>query len=237
MAITIVASNSNNLNRLSLPRRTMINWTTFKQLMKPALLVALLGGMSLLATSNMLVSQQGDSRTGGDHGDNPVVGSLPCYVEPELDLMFGGNATSGMFPVSTLAMLGGTDLSAQIFNADGVPYGLVNRGGLGMFTKLGLVNSGSITVNRSDATKGFMQLRQWVPDAYIGGTISMVSSIGNPSRTILDNDLDLPLMMMAAAPGPVADARVTIKGPTGEEDTLVVFISVVGSLVTVTYAP
>ncbi len=216
----------------------MINWTTFKQLMKPALLVALLGGMSLLATSNMLVSQQGDSRTGGDdHGDNPVVGSLPCYVEPELDLMFGGNATSAMFPVPTLAMIGGTDLSDQIFNADGVPCGLVNRGGLGMFTKLGLVNSGSITVTRSDALKGFMQLRQWLPDAYNGGTISMVSSIGNPSRTVLSNDFELPIQMIAAAPGPFVDARITIKGPSATERTLVIYISAVGDLLTASFAP
>lgn len=215
----------------------MINWTTFKQLMKPALLVALLGGMSLLATSNLLVSQQGDTRTGGDHGDNPVVGSLPCYVEPELDLMFGGNATSAMFPVSTLAMVGSTDLSGQILDADGVPYGLVNRGGLGMFTILGLVNPGSITVSRSDAAKAYMQLRQWVPDAYLGGSISMVSNIGNPSRTILGNDVDLPITMIASAPGPLADARITISGPAGNEPALVVYISAVGDLLTVTYVP
>lgn len=216
----------------------MINWTTFKQLMKPALLVALLGGMSLLATSNMLVSQQGDSRTGGDdHGDNPVVGSLPCYVEPELDLMFGGNSTSAMFPSATLAMVGGTDLSNQIFDADGVPYGLVNRGGFGLFTKFGLVNPGTMTIGRSDAIKGFMQLRQWVPDSYIGGSISMVSSIGCPSRAIIGNDIELPLMIIAAAPGPFADARITIKSPSGSQPNLVVYISVVGELLTVSYVP
>jgi hypothetical protein len=216
----------------------MNNWTTFKQLMKPALLVALLGGMSLLATSNMLVSQQGDSRTGdGDHGDNPVVGSLPCYVEPELDLMFGGNAASAMFPVPTLAMVGSTDLSNQIFDADGVPYGLVNRGGLGMFTILGLENPGTITVSRSDAAKAYMQLRQWVPDAYIGGSITMVSSIGNPSRMVIGNNVDLPITMIAGAPGPLADARITIKGPTSNEPSLVIYISAVGDLLTVTYVP
>ena len=239
MAIAIVAMNSNNLNRHSSPRRTMINWTTFKQLMKPALLVALMAGMSLLATSAMLVSQEGDSHSGGtgDHGDNPVVGSLPCLVDPELDLMFGGNATSGMFPTATLGLTGSTALSSQVLDADGVPFGLVNRGGFGIFTIFGLVNNGSVTVSRLDASKGFMQLRQWVPDSYIGGTISMASTVGNPSRTIAGNVIELPMIMVASAPGPFVDARITIKSPNSTMPNLVVYITAVGDLLSVTYAP
>jgi hypothetical protein len=215
----------------------MMNRTTIKQLMKPALLVALLGGMSLLATSSALVSQQGDSHNGGtgDHGDNPVVGSLPCAIDPDLDLIFGGNGTALIAPQPILGMVGGINLSDQIHNADGTPNGLVNRGS--GFTTMALVNDGFITVSRADASKAFMLLQQWLPDAYIGGTISMASTIGNPSRTISNNVIDLPLLMIAAAPGPVINGVITISGPSAMQPVLTVNVSAVGNLVTVTYTP
>ena len=203
--------------------------------MKPALLVALLGGMSLLATSPMLVSQQGGARNGGtgDHGDNPVVGSLPCAIDPDLDLIFGGNAEAIIAPQPILGMVGGVNLSNQILDADGTPYGQVNRGS--GFTIMGLVNDGFISVSRSDAAKAFMLLEQWLPDAYIGGTISMASTIGNPSRTINNNLIDLPMLMVAAAPGPVVNAVITIEGPSLMQPVLTVNISAVGNLLTVSY--
>jgi hypothetical protein len=216
----------------------MMNRTTMKQLLKSALLVALLSGMSLLATSAMLVSQQGDTQNGGtgDHGDNPVVGSLPCAVDPDLDLIFGGNAEAVIAPQPILGMVGGINLSDQILNADGTPYGLVNRGS--GFTIMGLVNDGLITVKRADASKAFMLLQQWLPDAYIGGTISMASTVGNLSRPIANNLIDLPLLLVAAAPGPVVNAAITIEGPSGAQlPDLTVNISALGNLVTVSYTP
>jgi hypothetical protein len=203
--------------------------------MKPALAVALLGGMSLLATSPLLVSQQGgDTYTGEDHGDNPVVGSLPCEVAPDLDLIFGGTAPARQ---SILGLLGGTALESQILDAVGTPYGLVNRPGGTPFTIFGLVHDGSMTLKRSDAAKALMLLQLWLPDEYLGGSVTMTSSVGSPTRTITSNLVDLPLMMLAAAPGPVADARIVMRSASGAVPARVVYISVVGNLLTVSYVP
>ncbi len=217
----------------------MINRTTFKQLLQPAILVALMSGMSLLATSSLLVSQQGNPHDGGvgDHGDNPVVGSLPCAVSPELDQMFGGSGTSITYPSPVLGLVGGSNLSGQIVDAFGTPYGMVNSGVPDAFSIFGLLHDGVITVRRFDANKGFMQLQQWVPDEYIGGTIAMVSTIGNPSREITGNVVDLPMQLLAAAPGPAVDGVITIQGPNGEAPDLVVHITAVGSFLTITYVP
>jgi|FLOH01.1.fsa_nt_gi hypothetical protein len=214
----------------------MKNRTAFKYLMKPAFFAALLGGMFLLATSPLLISSQGNVENGGtgDHGDNPVVGSLPCAINPELDLMFGAGS-SGNSLVAVLGMLGGQDLSNQILDANGTPYGMLNRGGL--YTTVGLVHDGFIQVARADARKAFMWLQQWLPNDYLGGTATLTSTIGNNSRSITTNVINLPLMMIAASPAPVANGVVRIQSVNNVAPVLVINISAVGNLVTVSYTP
>lgn len=204
--------------------------------MKPALLAALLGGMFLLATTPLLISSQGSVENGGtgDHGDNPVVGSLPCVINPDLDLMFGGGSSvASLVPV--LGMLGGPDLSSQILDANGTPYGFVNRSGL--YTAVGLAHDGFICVSRSDARKAFMWLQQWLPNDYLGGTATLNSTVGNSSRSITANVVNLPLMLIAASPSPVSNGVVTIQSVNNVAPDLVINISAVGNLLTVSYAP
>ena len=88
-----------------------------------ALLLALLGGLALLLVSPYLASQQGMHSSGGgansDGGDNPVVGSLPCAVDPELDLKFvqAPGSPGVSLPVPTLGYVG-PDLGDGILNLE-----------------------------------------------------------------------------------------------------------------------
>lgn len=209
-------------------------WTTLKKNAAPALLATLALGVTMLVTPPALVSQQGET-TSGEHGDNPVVGSLPCEVAPELDVLFGGAPGGTNYTQVTLGLLGGSDLDSRIVDASGVPNGMLNRAS--RFTVFGLKDNGVLTLKRQDAFKLLVLLQAWLPDHFLGGTVSMISTIGNHSREIQQNKIDLPLGSLAAAPGAVVDARITIEPREQDLDSVVVYMSVVGDFIFISFTP
>jgi hypothetical protein len=219
----------------------MIFSTQTTQILKPALLAALLGGLSMLAVGNLSGTQDpGESGSNsGDHGDNPVVGSLPIEVDPDLDLMFSGTGQcSGVAPNPILGFVGEGSIEALISDAGGVPLGRVNCGtGFSIF---GLVNSGFAMIARDDGRRGKLFLEQWLPDEYIGGTITMTSNIGTFTEPITSNRVELPLKFLSNSTALVVDAWIStdVNGDVSSSpDVVSTHIVMVGESVTVTYLP
>jgi hypothetical protein len=209
-----------------------------------ALLLVLFGGLALLLGSPYLASQDGMRSSGeganSDGGDNPVVGSLPCAVDPELDLKFvQATGSPGVsLPVPTLGYVG-PDLRDGILAADGIPEGRVNR--RGDFDILGLVKPGTVTVSRDDLRDGEIELLQWVPDSFKGGCVTSSGTMG-PSKIDLNGNLT-PLPVRAAAQSLlfVVDQWYFISPPTPPGGQALppirVHVSMTPTLATITYLP
>ncbi len=209
------------------------------QRIKPILLAAVLGGLFILATTSYLGAQNpGESSSNsGDHGDNPVVGSLPVEVNPDMNLMFVSDGRCGLpNPTPTLGLLGSTDLEEDILDAGGVPRGCINQGS--DFDIFGLVHPGFVAFAREDGRNGELILKQWLSDDYLSGTISMVSNVGSSSCNIDFNLTNLPLKSLCASAAPVVDAWITVSGGMDSHvREILVHIVVVGEVVTVSYIP
>lgn len=220
-------------------REPMNSRLTMNQRIKPILLAAVLGGMFILATTSYLGAQNpGESSSNsGDHGDNPVVGSLPVEVNPDMDLMFAGDGRCGLpNPTPILGLLGSAELEEEILDAGGVPRGRINQGS--DFSIFGLVHPGFVAFAREEGRTGELSLKQWLNDAYLGGTISMASNVGASSCNIDANLTSLPLKVLCASTAPVVDAWVTVSGGMDSHvDEILIHIVVVGEVVTVSYIP
>lgn len=196
--------------------------------------------MLAVGTASGDTQEPGESGSNsGDHGDNPVVGSLPIEVDPELDLMFSGSGRiSGVGLAPIMGILGGSRIEDQIADAGGVPLGRINRGT--GFTILGLVNSGFAMIAREDGRTENLLLEQWLPDEYIGGTITMTSNIGTFTEAIVSNRVELPLKFLSNSTAPVVDAWINtdiIGDLHSSPEVISIHVVMVGESVTVTYLP
>jgi hypothetical protein len=213
-----------------------------------ALLLAILGGLALLmiaptgtSQSGLSSNAEGGTAGGSEGGDNPVVGSLPCVVDPTLDLKFfqnANNASAG--PLAPVLGLVGPQLCSEVQTASGTPNGRVNRGG-GTHTILGLTKSGTIVVGRDYLASAGASLSQWVPDSFQGGSVTMTGSFGYSKSMILSNLAKLPIDGIAASPAVVGDVWFTIQplpAPGGQSSPpLRVHVVFFGNLATISYLP
>lgn len=209
--------------------------TNLNQKLKPVAFTVLLGCMSMLAIDAQSPGESASNN--GEHGDNPVVGSLPVEVSPDLDLMFAeeGRATFP-FTEAMLGLVGDADLEHDILDAGGVPTGRINKGGA--YDVFGLVRSGHVTFPREEGRKDLISTRLWVPSDFIGGEIVMNSTVGLMETEIVGNLTRLPVRFLCNSISPVVDAWLTI---TPHRDStmepLSVHVSIVGETVKVTYLP
>ncbi|MFK5955727.1 MAG: hypothetical protein QM477_04685 [Planctomycetota bacterium] len=213
--------------------------TNIFQNQKPGRLTMLLGALSILAICTMMSAQQpGDDGTNtGDHGDNPVVGSLPIEVDTELDLMFGEDTRVGSVHATApmLALIGGTDLEESILDASGSPNGRVNSDS--RFTILGLRNSGTIVLDRDDFRNEKIILSQWFSGEYFGGRLTMASNVGTFSSSIEGEAKVMPMKFLATSLAPFVDALITAEGAGIMSPTTTIHVVIVGEVVTLTYLP
>lgn len=205
------------------------------QSLKPVFFTVLLGGLSMLAIEAQSPGEA--SADPGEHGDNPVVGSLPVEVTPDLDWMFlEGTQPGTAFAKPILGLVGDADLDSEILDASGVPTGLINRGS--GFNVFGMEHSGFVTFPRGEGRKENITSKMWLPDAYIGGTIVMHSNVGDMESSLVNNLTRLPLRYLCTSIGPVVDAWFTlIPHRDSNADALGVHVVIVGETVTVTYIP
>ncbi|MGB0953228.1 MAG: hypothetical protein ACPG31_08370 [Planctomycetota bacterium] len=205
------------------------------QRLKPVLLTVLLGGLSILALD---AQSPGESNPhSGEHGDNPVVGSLPVEVSPDLDMMFI-DAGRANFPYNDamLGFIGDADLDGDILTAGGVPTGQINRGS--NFDVFGISHSGYVVFPREDGRLESITSKLWLPDEFLGGHIVMNSNVGSLDTVIDESLTRMPLRMLCNSISPVVDAWIIA---TPDRDSTAAPISVhvviVGEIVTVTYLP
>lgn len=222
------------------------NPTSKLQKKASALLLIALGGLALFTIAPKGNTQSPDgyrsnSEGGAEGGDNPVVGSLPCAVDPSLDLKFfhnASNATAG--PLAPVLALVGNQLASQVETASGTPFGHVNRGD-GTHTILGLSKSGTMVIRRSHLANASATLSQWVPDSFRGGIVTGTGSFGFSKTVIVGNLAKLPLMGLAASPALVGDMWFSIApppAPGGQSlPPLRVHVVLVGDLFTISYMP
>lgn len=218
---------------------TMNNRANTYQKQKSGLRSGLLGALSILTVCTFIGAQQpgGTGVDDGDHGDNPVVGSLPIEVDTELNAMFGEDLRPGVIHTNApiLAVVGSTELEGNILDAFGFPNGRVNT--FGGFSILGLQQAGTIVLNRGDCRSGKVSLEQWFPEEFWGGRLSMASNFGFFSATIGDGSKELPLSFLATSPGLFVDALITAQGSGNMGGTTTVHVVITGEVVTVNYLP
>ena len=117
-----------------------------------------------------------DKGFGGDagRGDNPVIGSLPCIVDPRLDALFWvpngmpqapGGFYAGLPAVG--ALMSSDEFEDTLFAVTGEPFGFIND--FEHWTSLGFVNEAHTSVNRSDLASAKVVMWQYLPKGYLGG--------------------------------------------------------------------
>ncbi|NQU48732.1 MAG: hypothetical protein HQ519_08800 [Planctomycetes bacterium] len=135
-----------------------------------------------------------------DRGENPVVGSLPCKVDPTLDLIFWdgrGLDDPGFAPAFYPATLGicSPDIKSDVIDADGLPYGVLNdRWNWGA---MGLQKEGYMLVPRFRVSNGRISAWVWTPSAYIGGELCLQSGLANGKTTLHKNAAEIPISALA----------------------------------------
>lgn len=194
--------------------------------MKPTLRVRhLLLGAALvlgLAAAPPLAGGSGGLAGGNsvDRGDNPVVGSLPCLVDPRLLDIFwvplgrpkpSASILLGIQP--TLGLLGPTEFTGVLVDAYGSGVGFIDR--RSGWSVLGLQSFAQVTFDRAAVAAGAIDLWQYVPVGYLGGSVSEVSFLGAVDRPILSQDVQLPLVTYAAHPNQAGLVHYTISPPSG----------------------
>ena len=205
-----------------------------------ALLLAAGAGLVSLVSPRDLISQAALAATGDGRGDNPVVGSLPCVVDDDLDLKFFnwmGMQTPPpgfiQYYEPTLAFVGGSNLESYIVDAQGTPNGMVNASS--NWTAIGSILQMQVVSDRVAATKMF-DVVIWVPDQFIGGGVQMSSTIGGSMHTLAGNTFSLPVAALAASPGLTESGMLTVTSADGSE-TCTVQVDVIGPLVIVDFQP
>jgi hypothetical protein len=177
---------------------------------------------------------RGGSRGDVDRGENPVVGSLPCKVDPNLDTIFWegmGHDDPGFAPAFYPVTIGlcSDDIRGDIHAADGDPYGVLND--RYDWRAFGLQKHGWASVRSNKFTSGAISSWMWAPSGYLGGEWRMQSSLlGTHKTAVGQNAIELPMVPLIQATGnnvsitkfelrppvgsslPVVKFRVTVKG-------------------------
>jgi hypothetical protein len=200
--------------------------------------VAILAGLALFAAAPTLLMAAGTGQGQSEGGnDNPVVGSLPCAVDPDMDLKFfraiGKPPQIGtiMKPLPTLA-LAGTSLPSHVFNAWGVS-GSLNAGG-SSWSLLGLMQTGAMVTSRASVRAGQVSLWNWLPSSAFNGRVTMVSTTGAWNWPIAESQFALPILMLCNNPAPVVDAWFTVTRQNGSQ-VCRYHVTIVGDVVTVEF--
>jgi hypothetical protein len=214
------------MDDISASRRT---WIAVAILL--ALLISVAVPLSLWASGGSQSSEDGG-------GDNPVVGSLPCAVDPDMDLKFWkalcGGVKSGtiMRPVPTLS-LAGVGLSSYVPDAWG-GAGSVNGGGTS-WSLLGLMQQGGMVTTRAAVLSGKVSLWNWLPASYYGGRVLMACPSSAWNWSITESCFVLPLTQLCASTAPVVDATFTVSGANASVAVVKYRVVILGEVVTVSF--
>lgn len=164
-----------------------------------------LGLGSLLGVSALILGMNaqvvgGENQGNLDRGENPVVGSLPCRIDPTLDLIFWegqGLDNPGFMPAFYPATLGicSTDIENDVIDADGQPYGVLDDAY--DWNSMGLQKDGYMLVPRYRVTNGQISSWVWTPSGYIGGELCLQSGLVSGKTTLHQNAVEIPISALA----------------------------------------
>jgi hypothetical protein len=175
----------------------------------------------------------------GDHGDNPVIGSLPIKFVEELNHLFPAPQSSVKFlyksPLPVFALGSASKLTDDIVTAAGQPFGGVNSRDENSI--LGLCRDGLAVVYRSRLEEGKLRLGQWVTDEYIGGTVQITTNSGVSTLPITKNSIELPARNIMTQPALIIYAVIVIEpNPNSQAASLKITVNSAGRLVTIGYS-
>lgn len=217
-----------------------------RRTVRPAPWNKLLIGLALvlglaLTLAPVVRSSGGTSGTG--RGDNPVVGSLPCIVDPTgLDSRFWiplglpGPPSQVSSGLPMLGLIGPPMLGNSVLDAGGTPYGWVNR--QTGWTAFGLTQTGYATVSRVTVATSAVVAWQWVPTGYLGGKVIVQGPSGTTGFPIATQSFPLSLAELALLAGNPS-ATVTIEPPAANAalGKRIIRISTTPGAVRVQYEP
>ncbi|KAA3608691.1 MAG: hypothetical protein DWQ01_11340 [Planctomycetota bacterium] len=184
----------------------------------------------------------GDNLGKTDRGDDPLVGSLPCMVDPQLMDKFhdafglpGLPSEDILDQRPTLGLTGLPGLSG-LSGLEGIPKGQVDW--FEDWNVVGLVQEGQAYLDRGAALTGDITLWQWLPDGYLGGDLTIQGTMGKSHFPILANAQPLNLADLAALPEGSQSLFTFKPGPgNGALGSLAVEVMVTSSSVLVTFLP
>ncbi|MCH2100380.1 MAG: hypothetical protein MK209_00435 [Planctomycetes bacterium] len=217
---------------------TRISFDRFAQPAQILLALSMVLGLSVGTVTSLI---GGEPQNGhGDRGENPVVGSLPCMVDGNMDLLFWegmGKPDPGFLPAAYPVNLGlcGYDLREDIEDAIGLPYGRLDdrwdwRG-------LGLQEQARVIVPSWKFADGDVTAWIWAPPEYLGGEICMTSSFGDGRVRIGREARSLPIdNLVRLSGGAVTIANFSVKAPAGSSaPTLHTRVTVLGVMTVIEF--
>ena len=155
-----------------------------------------LGVSALFLGLNSQVVGEESTRDDLDRGENPVVGSLPCKVDRTLNLIFWegeGLDSPGRAPAFYPVTLGvcSPDVRMDVVDADGIPFGYLND--RWDWRSMGLQQSGYMLISRFRAESGAVTSWVYTPTNYIGGKLSLSSSLTDGEVTLGQYAAEIPI--------------------------------------------
>ncbi len=178
-----------------------------------------------------------------DRGDNPVVGSLPCMVDPDLlDLFwvpFHSPKPSSFdllgYP-ATLGVIGTPELEYELVDAFGAGNGYIDR--RTGWACLGLVESAVVVLDRPTVADGSTDLWHFLPEGYLGGNIHVVSPYGEVDQPIIAQNVPIPLIAYANYPEFIGQVTLTMSPPPESSlEAKVIQVDLQGAQLLISYRP
>ncbi len=177
----------------------------------------------------------------GDSGSQPPgTGSLPCEVDPTLVLKFfraldlpnpGGLVQSPVPTIGAIVSEGRQDVVLDAWSE--------SEGALDAWPDwrvFALEQSGGFVTTRAAVLSGDLELWQWMPAQYVGGSMTVSGTLGVTNQPLAFCATEIPILPMCASQLPLVEALVQVSGPSGSNLPDVWFqVKVIGDLVTVTY--
>jgi hypothetical protein len=201
-------------------------------------LLGLCCSMVVLAFAPQALTQNNGGLVEGDHGDDPVIGSLPIKFMPILDQLFP--ATDLRFNLPNLpnmpifGLRSSSRLTDDIITASGQPFGGLNS--REDRSILGLARDGLVVVHRDRLSHGQARLTQWVTNEFIGGEIIISTNSGVFTLPITADLIEIPAREIVNQRDFVVFADITISpNPTSGSNPLHLVLSTAGSMVTIVY--
>ncbi|MDP6849509.1 MAG: hypothetical protein QGH51_04240 [Planctomycetota bacterium] len=185
-----------------------------KTLTRSRILLATLGLTLAVGLVPMLPAVWDGIGGSAGRGDNPVVGSLPCVVDPRLDDLFWipngfpeppAPFLSGLPPVA--AVMGNTNLSGTLLGAAGQPYGFLDD--YENWSHLGMVKRTVLTMDRASVAASQVAMWQFLPAGFIGGEVEFILDGTLTVTPIVGQLLPIQLMEIANLPVSVGTATIT----------------------------